>query len=86
MTFQENLILATLSEWQGSTLSAEQVASIINVSDVGKGKEQLESLSEGHTPVLRVSEGYTIPKNSIGEYIVGMTIFTAMFSASLFLL
>ena len=85
MTFQENLILATLSEWQGSTLSAEQVANIIECSDVVKVRSTLDMLTESHVPVVKTEEGYTIPKNTTSEYIAGMAIFGTMLSLALFI-
>ena len=85
MNFRDELILATLSEWQGSTLSAEQVASIIRCADVAKVRSTLDTLTESHVPVVKFGEGYTIPKNTVGEYIAGMAIFGAMLSLALFI-
>ena len=85
MTFQENLILATLSEWQGSALSAEQVASIIQCADVNKVRSTLDMLTDSHVPVVKIGECYTIPKNTVSEYIAGMAIFGAMLSLALFI-
>jgi len=85
MTFQENLILATLSEQQGTTLSAEQVASIIECSDVNKVRSSLETLTDSHVPVIKTEQGYTIPKNTVSEYIAGMAIFGTMLSLALFI-
>ena len=85
MNFSDELILATLSEWQGTTLSAEQVASIIKCSDVNKVRSTLDMLTDSHVPVVRTEEGYTITKNTMSEYIAGMAIFGAMLSLALFI-
>ena len=85
MNFRDELILATLSEWQGTTLSAEQVADIIRCADVNKVRSTLDMLTDSHVPVVKTEEGYTIPKNTVSEYIAGMAIFGLMLSLALFI-
>lgn len=84
MTFLDQLILATLNEWQGTTLTAEQIASIIKVSDIDRVRNSLEMLTESHVPVIKNEQGYTIP-NSTRDYISGIAIFTTVFSLAVFL-
>ena len=62
MNFSDELILATLSEWQGTTLSAEQVASIIRCSDVNKVRSTLDMLTDSHVPVVRTEEGIPLQR------------------------
>lgn len=76
MTFREEYILATLSEWQGTTLSAEEVANLISYSDVRLVRRTLDELADDHYPVVKLDGGYTIPNNSMSDYIVGMGLFS----------
>lgn len=86
MTFREELILATLSQWQGSTLSARQISYMIGCSNVREVKRSLDRLTNAHYPVIKTDKGYSIPNNSTASYIIGLGLFGAMLSASLFLL
>lgn len=85
MNFLDNLILATLNEWQGKTLHDYEIAEIIKVSDINRVRRSLEMLTKGHYPVIKTNEGYTIPNNKISSYISGIAILTVILSVALFI-
>ena len=85
MSFFDELILATLNEWQGTSFTAERIAEIINCSDIKKVSASLEKLAEGHYPVVKTSEGYSIPKESTARFLGGIALFSGLLSLGLFL-